>query len=178
MDNNRLCDTKRMTFLFKHLQTTQAWVPLVKKLSTSATHNILKGAWRRKGEVIVERYGKPSMVLSTMWLRDHCRAEDRYSYQTNQRAVDLKTANLAVEPFKVEVEDENLFVNWEDGRNSSYNISWIDKNYHLEATPPPKLWGHIEQEDVLLNSQVTWKEFTNSDTGVETLLSSLIKYDT
>ena len=128
--------------------------------------------------MIVERYGKPSMVLSTMWLRDHCRAEDRYSYQTNQRAVDLKTANLAVEPFKVEVEDENLFVNWEDGRNSSYNISWIDKNYHLEATPPPKLWGHIEQEDVLLNSQVTWKEFTNSDTGVETLLSSLIKYDT
>ena len=147
------------------------------KLSICRNRYVSSRASLGPSEVVLELQGKPSLAVNSMWLRDHCRAQDRYNYQTNQRAVDLKTSSLDVEPINVDVENENLIVNWKDGKTSRYDISWIGQNYQSKPSEPPRLWAKSEQEEILLNSQVTWQDFTKSDSGVNKLLSSLLKYD-
>ena len=87
----------------------------------------------------------------------------------------MKMADLTVEPSEVDLDDGQLNIKWEDGRRSRYDISWIEQNYQLTEQAPPRLWGKGDQGEVLQNSQVTWEEFMSSDTGVENLLSSIIK---
>ena len=101
---------------------------------------------------------------------------NRYSYETHQRAVNLKTTDVTVEPSTVETDDTDLNISWKDGRNSCYNISWLEQNYQSKTSVPPRLWKNCDQSEVLGNSQVAWTDFMSSDdTGVKAFLSSMIK---
>ena len=52
--------------------------------------------------VMVER-GNGQMALETVWLRDHCRAGGRYSWETHQRETILDVDHLKVPAKRVQV---------------------------------------------------------------------------
>merc|ERR1712032_1563068 len=78
--------------------------------------------------VIVERENG-QMALETVWLRDHCRAGGRYSWETHQRKTTLDIEHLNVPAHRVQVESDQLVVDWEDGEKSCYPLDWLKKNY-------------------------------------------------
>ena len=91
--------------------------------------------------VIVQRENG-QMALETVWLRDHCRAGGRYSWETHQRETTLDIDHLKVPAQRVQVmrqegywsislqvESDQLMVDWEDGEKSCYSLDWLKKNY-------------------------------------------------
>ena len=92
------------------------------------------------GNSVIVKRENGQMPLETVWLRDHCRAVGRYSWETHQRETILDIDHLNV-PAKrvqvrggywsiyVQVESDQLVVDWEDGRKSCYSLDWLENNY-------------------------------------------------
>jgi len=157
---------KQLYFLRSHL------VPTTRSFSSSSV-TVSPG----EGDIVLQRPGKSPLTISSIWLRDHCRAPDRYSYETHQRSVDLVTAGLGVRPAQVEADNDQLNIRWADGRKSQYDISWLLQNYQPRDQTPPKLWDHSHQDEVLEDAQVTWTDLMSSDdTGITAFLASMVKY--
>ena len=99
----------------------------------------------------------------------------RYSFETHQRSTDLRTTKLDTEPDEVKVANDDLIIKWKDGRESCFKISWLEQNYFWSASSQPKLWSKVDQQEVLKSCKVSWDEFQSTDTGVKSLISSIIK---
>jgi len=126
--------------------------------------------------VIVERENG-QMALETVWLRDHCRAGGRYSWETHQRETTLDIEHLNVPAHRVQVESDQLVVDWEDGEKSCYSLDWLKKNYSRgDKKVKALLWGRPEQEQLLANTKIEWENFMASDEAVASLLTSIIRY--
>merc|ERR1712212_1403189 len=126
--------------------------------------------------VIVERENG-QMALETVWLRDHCRAGGRYSWETHQRETTLDIEHLNVPAHRVQVESDQLVVDWEDGEKSCYPLDWLKKNYSRgDKKVKALLWGRPEQEQLLANTKIEWENFVASDEAVASLLTSIIRY--
>lgn len=117
------------------------------------------------------------MPLETVWLRDHCRAGGRYSWETHQRETVLDIDHLKVPAKRVQVESDHLVVDWEDGGKSSYSLLWLENNYSRgEKKVTPLLWDRQEQEQLLANTMIEWENFMDCEEAVTSLLTSIIRY--
>jgi len=126
--------------------------------------------------VIVERRNG-QMALETVWLRDHCRAGGRYSWETHQRETIIDIDHLKVPAKRVQVESDHLVVEWEDGGKSSYSLGWLENNYSRgEMKVTPLLWAKPEQDQLLANTKIEWENFMDSEEAVASLLTSIIRY--
>ena len=66
-----------MAALFKQWKCVPSLVPLTTR-SLATTHSVKTvPVINAHKEIVLERPGRPSLVLSSVWLRDHCRAPDR-----------------------------------------------------------------------------------------------------
>ena len=55
------------------------------------------------GKSVIVKQANGQMPLETVWLRDHCRAGGRYSWETHQRETTLDIEHLNVPAHRVQV---------------------------------------------------------------------------
>ncbi|GAB6032113.1 hypothetical protein CHUAL_010476 [Chamberlinius hualienensis] len=81
-------------------------------------------------------------AVDNLWLRVHCRCPKCYHAKTHQRELTFLDASSDVSPLNTTIDGTGrLTVNWSDGHDSSYDISWIKNNLSLSQKLSPKLWS-------------------------------------
>lgn len=165
---------KNQKFYSTNASTTK---PLLSsaKLSTLGSHVELK-------------FGTQKFVFDSFWLRDNC--PSTVHPKTYQRLSPTASIPLNIKPEKVELKEDNLFIQWPDRHQSIYSSSWLWNHLHreIEDISPPNshnsvLWSgrtwtsteaipvRVSYSDLILSSDGAKKRAT-----LKALLQNLYKY--
>lgn len=130
----------------------------------------------REGQVVVDR-ARGDLVLDSVWLRDHCRAQGKYSWETHQREGGLALASLQVGALAARLEGDRLEVAWADSTQSSFSLAWLEQHYRrAQPQVPAQLWGREEQEELLSTTKVDWQFYMEEEEGVAQLLTNILRF--
>ncbi|CAG0901044.1 unnamed protein product [Darwinula stevensoni] len=126
------------------------------------------------------------LSLPWIWLRDHCRSATSYNHRTFQRKQDLLAIPLHLEPTRARVENDTLFVQWDDGYESESGIKWLaeispGRGTALRASVYSKRipWGQGQQLHDRPWARVPFSQLIHPDSQMESakkLLESLWVY--
>ncbi|KAI8895473.1 hypothetical protein BC833DRAFT_622997 [Globomyces pollinis-pini] len=112
-----------------------------------------------------------------IWLRDHCRCQQCFHPITKQRLLDTSKISLDAIPTSTKINESNeLHVQWDDGHQSVYPLTWLEKNSYYPDIARKiedrevKLWG----SNLINQLPITpYREIMDSDEGLKKWLTNI-----
>ncbi|XP_013190107.2 trimethyllysine dioxygenase, mitochondrial [Amyelois transitella] len=121
--------------------------------------------------------GGKCLQFEDCWLRDHCRCTSCYHESTFQRAqhiLDIPESKIVSASSK----ESNLYVKWEDGHQSVYDIKFLSQfdydEWNERRTLKPVLWNGPEVVQKL--TKIPVEKFLGSVDGARIVFQNLLDY--
>ena len=148
-----------------------------KQISPQPVHKDRKLSFVEHDEGISITFGVESRQLSFHWLRDHCRSESSYNHDTHQKIILPHQIDPNIKPNSINVEEDQLVIQWPEGLTSTYDPSWLLENAYPgpEEKIPKFIWDDAAISEEHLSS-FSYKEFMNDDEVLKDFLKQWLKY--
>lgn len=118
-----------------------------------------------------------SLNFSPIWLRDHCRCPDCFSHSTAQRIQVTDSSWLGIQPVNINIDKNTLNLNWPDGHQTSYDLSWLRMNsysYRLNSKwISQELWNK-ERFQTIATEAVNYDQLMTSEGTAARLIRSIL----
>lgn len=124
-----------------------------------------------KQSMVTVQVNNTEQQFHPLWLRENCLCSDCFNHATLQRSV--LAHHLSADVVSVQQTDHELQVSWQDGHQSTYDLTWLaDHNYPGRPGQPQNLWNRdqIKTADI---ARVPYKDLMTFDRSLAQLLDSL-----
>ena len=124
----------------------------------------------KKDSVLLNISKNENYELPFLWLRDNCQCNECRIQETQEKQFLLHSVPVNITPSKIELIDENIFVNWEDGHKTHIPLSLI-RNSMKPRYPKYESW-----EDNFLPKKFKWDDFLNNKIVAVEALKTFVTY--
>ncbi|XP_013408349.1 trimethyllysine dioxygenase, mitochondrial isoform X1 [Lingula anatina] len=120
-----------------------------------------------------------SLQLYYVWLRDHCQCKQCIDQKTFQKNIVTNDIPLDIQPKEVNIEGDDLVIEWPDGHVTTYSLNWLLENAYPgkpDILQVPKVLWNAETIKSQSPTPVPYQEYMDTDGGLRNMLKDLLTY--
>jgi len=137
---------------------------------------------KERRRLVVEPVSGNTEEYPWVWLRDNCQCSGCFQPLADSRIINLAEFDIHTAPLNVQMEDDKIEIEWDDGHQSVYDYKWLlQRSFRPELraefanclTAKPVLWGKSLSEKL---PTADYSSIMNDDSELLRWLQDLDKY--